>query len=214
MFAGIVERTSEVISAEVRRECRCVRIRKPASWKLKKGQSVSVDGICSTVVVHASTSFDVEYMPETLSKTTAAHFVRGMKVNLERSLRYGDRVDGHLLQGHVDTCARIAAVVEKGRSRDLIVVLPRKIQKHVVLRGSIAINGVSLTVARKIGTTIAVALIPYTLTHTNLGLLEVGDRVNIEFDHTVSLAPRAAHGTVARNEAKGVRKRQQAEKRL
>lgn len=207
MFTGIIEKVSEITSVEVRGGCRCVRIRKPMGWKLKKGQSISIDGICSTIVVCRSASFDVEYMPETLSKTTAAHFVRGMKVNLERSLRYGDRVDGHFVQGHVDLCARVVATVERDRSRDLVFVIPKKFRKHSVLHGSIAIHGVSLTIARKIGTTIAVVLIPHTLSHTNVGLLQVGDRVNVEFDHSALLAMQMGRGTVAGNETKKVRTR-------
>ena len=213
MFTGIVEEAAKVASAEIRGACKRVRIQKPRGWKLSNGQSMSIDGICSTVVSFGKNSFDVEYMPETLSKTTAGYFARGSVVNLERSLRYGDRIEGHLMQGHVDGRMRIGAIIEIGRSRELVVAVPSALEKRIALHGSIALNGVSLTVAQKRGHTIVVALIPHTIAHTNLGLLSVGDRVNIEFDHTALLAMRTAHGTVARNEAKGIFKRSRTEKR-
>ncbi|OGG50939.1 hypothetical protein A2763_02805 [Candidatus Kaiserbacteria bacterium RIFCSPHIGHO2_01_FULL_54_36] len=207
MFTGVVEKTSKIVSAEICGGCRCVRIRKPREWKVSNGQSISIDGICSTVVSFEKHSFDVEYMQETLSKTTAASFAKDTVVNLERSLKYGARVEGHLIQGHVDARIRLAATVEKGRSREIIVATPRALGKRITVHGSIALNGVSLTVARKRGATIAVALIPHTTTHTNLGLLSVGDMVNIELDHSALLVRRVARGRVVRNATKRIYKK-------
>lgn len=207
MFTGIVRNTSRVTSVSCRHRIQHVRIRKPARWKLSSGQSIAVDGICSTVVAHTGHFFDIEYMPETLKKTTAAFFEKGSIVNLERPLKYGDPIDGHLMQGHVDARTRIVAMVEKGRLREIIIALPSAVAKRVALHGSVALNGVSLTVARKRGTTCTVALIPHTIAHTNLGRLSVGDLMNIEADRTAALTENVAHGRVSRNAAKRVRKR-------
>jgi|SRR5665213_1237069 len=182
MFAGIVEKKGRVKAIEKKNRILCVRIEAPRSWKLALGASVNVDGICSTVVKKGQGFFDVEYMPETLSKTTAASFTRGTLVNLERSLIYGQRIDGHLVQGHVDCATAILAITKKGSSREFTIKLSAALARGAALHGSIAINGVSLTIAKKHGPNITVALIPYTLTHTNLGALKVGDAVNIEFD--------------------------------
>ncbi len=211
MFTGIVEKTAEIESTEIRGTCMRVRIQAPRGWKLSKGQSISVDGICSTAVSLEKNSFVVEYMPETLSKTTATFFTKGTVVNLERSLKYGDRIEGHLMQGHVDAWTRIVAIVDKGRARELIVAMPSVLRKRIALHGSIALNGVSLTVARTQGSTIAVALIPHTIAHTNLGLLSVGGLANIELDHTLFLAEEASRGRVVRNAAKRARKEGYAE---
>ncbi len=207
MFTGIVEKTSNIASEETHGLCRCVRIQKPHGWSLSRGQSISVDGICSTVVSFGRRFFDVEYMPETISKTTSAGFTKGTIVNLERSLKYGDRIEGHLMHGHVDGRAPVVARIEKGRSRELIIGIPHTLIKRVVLHGSVALNGVSLTVARKRGATIAVALIPYTLSHTNLGLVSVGDQVNVELDRTIALAGQGTRGRVVRNAEKRIRKK-------
>jgi len=196
MFTGIIQATAPVLSATARGGCRCVRIKKPLRWKLNLGQSMSVDGICSTVIKQDAISFSVEYIPETLAKTTVQAFSKGSTVNLERPLRLGDPLNGHIVQGHVDTRGRVAAIVESGRSRELIVAVPKTLAETLVLHGSVAINGASLTVARlpapslrqagERGASFTVALIPYTLAHTNIRRLQVGDQVNVEADHTAT----------------------------
>jgi riboflavin synthase len=184
MFAGIIEARGRVKATETKNKMRRVRIEAPRSWKLQLGASVNVDGICSTVVKKGNGFFDVAYMPETLSKTTAGSFTRGVLVNLERSLKYGQRIDGHPVQGHVDCAAQIRDIKKRGASRELTIKPSASLARNAVLHGSIAINGVSLTIAKKHGPNITVALIPHTLKHTNLGMLKVGDAVNVEFDHS------------------------------
>ena len=163
-------------------KCKRVQIEKPRGWKLDLGESISVDGICSTVASDGKHNFEVEYMPETLSKTTASSFAKNAELNLERSLVYGDRIHGHFVSGHVDTKVRILNIEKKGRSSAIRFQLPRMLSRYVVARGSIAVNGVSLTIARKDRASFSVALIPHTLKVTNLGTLKVGDMVNIECD--------------------------------
>lgn len=183
MFSGIVQATARVKAVEEARKMRRVRITAPRGWKLALGASVNVDGICSTVVQKGNGYFDVEYMPETRSKTTAGSFRKGTIVNLERSLKYGDRIDGHPVQGHVDGTAPVRELVRNGSSLELTIKPKADLARGAALHGSIAINGVSLTIARKRGPNITVALIPFTLKHTNLGTLKTDDTVNVELDH-------------------------------
>ncbi len=184
MFSGIIQAKAKVRAASEEKRIKCVRIEAPRSWNLALGASINVDGICSTVVKEGSGFFDVEYMPETLSKTTAVSFQRGTLLNLERSLKFGDRIDGHPVQGHVDCTAAVREIVQKGGSREITIKPSAKFARAAILHGSIAINGVSLTIAKKRGPNITVALIPYTLKHTTLGELKVGYVVNVEFDHS------------------------------
>lgn len=185
MFSGIIQASGRVKAAEDKNKIKRVRIAAPRAWKLPLGASVNVDGICSTVVKKGSGYFDVEYMPETLSKTTAVSFKKGRLVNLERSLKYGDRIDGHPVQGHVDCTALMREIVRNGSSREITIKPNASLARNAALHGSIAINGVSLTIAKKHGPNITIALIPYTLKHTNLGALKAGDQVNVELDHSL-----------------------------
>lgn len=186
MFAGIIEKKARIASVQKRGNLVRVRIEKPRAWKLELGQSVNVDGVCSTAVKTGAALFEVEYMPETLSKTTAALFVQGRVVNLERSLKYGERIDGHPVQGHVDIALPVRGVRTRGASKEITIKPPSKLAREAELHGSIALNGVSLTVARKHGPNITVALIPHTLRSTNLGALRAGQAVNVEFDHSAA----------------------------
>lgn len=182
MFTGIIEKTAVIRSTRDATGIRRVEIDKPTGWKLTKGQSVAVDGVCSTVVAITARSFFVEYMAETLSKTTMGSRTKGTRVNLERSLTLTTLLDGHLVQGHVDTAAPITAISPSGASTHITLTLPKPLIRYVAPRGSITIHGVSLTVARMRGVTVTVALIPHTLAHTTLGTLRVGDFVNVETD--------------------------------
>ncbi len=182
MFTGIIETVVPVLVAKKKGGCLVIRLKKPAQWKLRLGQSITVDGICSTVTQLGTPFFEVEYMPETLKKTTVRDFQKGSWVNLERSLTLRDYIDGHLVSGHIDTRAKVAKIKEIGDTKEITFAVPKAFMKYIVEKGSIAINGISLTVVAAKGTAVSVALIPYTLTHTNLGLLKVRDSVNVEVD--------------------------------
>ncbi|HVX90702.1 MAG TPA: riboflavin synthase [Candidatus Paceibacterota bacterium] len=182
MFTGIITATAPVKQAQEERGLYRVTMGKPKGWKLALGESISVDGICSTVVKKDANTFTVQYIPETLMKTTAGNFVKGSIRNLERSLTLKTLIDGHILQGHVDTRAKVANVEHKGGAYLLTIELPKNLLKFVAEHGSIGLNGVSLTVARRKGTQATIALIPHTLTHTNLGSLRKGSEVNVEVD--------------------------------
>jgi riboflavin synthase len=182
MFTGIIEAKAGAISITAYRGGKRVRIKKPKGWKLGDGQSVNIDGVCSTVVAKDAKSFSVEYMPETLSKTAAGNITKGSELNLERSLMLHTRIDGHLVQGHVDTKGVVTEIKKIGMNHLVTVRIPKSLIKFVALHGSITVNGVSLTVARRAKDSATIALIPHTLSHTNLGALKKGDEVNIEVD--------------------------------
>ncbi len=182
MFTGIIQALVPIVSMTPHGACLLVRVKKPADWQLVLGQSITVDGVCSTVTKLGATYFEVEYMPETLKKSTAGSFEKNSLVNLERSLTLSDYVDGHLVAGHVDARGKVSAIKVAGETKEITISIPRELTKYVVTKGSIALNGISLTVMSIKGTAMTVALIPYTLAHTNLGLLKKGDLVNIEVD--------------------------------
>lgn len=146
------------------------------------GESVAVQGACLTVVRREARRFEVTAVAETLRRTTLGESRVGAKVNLERALRLSDRLGGHLVQGHVDATARVLEVRARGDDWRLRVELPPAITRFVAAKGSIAIDGVSLTVASAAAGAFEVALIPETLARTTLGSLKPGYRVNLEVD--------------------------------
>jgi riboflavin synthase len=185
MFTGIIEGKGKVvsvrsISAGVRAE-----IQVPRGWKFKKGDSLAVQGICSTVIRQRATVCTVEYMHATLEATTAGSFSVGMVVNLERSLRFGDRVHGHLVQGHVSSVGSVTSVHADGNRWDIAVTAPAHERRYIAPKGSITIDGVSLTIAQKTQAGFVVSIIPHTREVTTLGAIKRGDRVNIETDFLV-----------------------------
>lgn len=182
MFTGIIEAQSRIISVQKNRGSSRVRIVLPRGWKLRNGQSVSIDGICSTVEEARAAHFDVTYMPETLRVSTARSFAMGTIVDLERSLRAGDRLDGHIVQGHVDGVGIVTAVRTRGDSKEVTITVPHSLMRFIAPKGSIAVNGVSLTVAARKGNSFTVALVPHTLSHTTFGTVAKSARVNIETD--------------------------------
>lgn len=182
MFTGIIQATASILRTKVEGTCLRVRIAKPRLWRLTTGESVAIDGICSTIVTHGKTFFDVVYMPETLKKTTASQFIEGEIVNLERSFTLTQPLDGNLVSGHVDACGQVVQVRAQGNARLVTLAFPRSLGHFIAPQGSIVINGTSLTVASVRGSDCTVALIPHTLLHTNLGQMKRGDSVNIEVD--------------------------------
>jgi riboflavin synthase len=184
MFSGIVEEVGIVRDVRPLEGGRRIRIgANEVLSDLKTGDSIAVDGVCQTVVEVDAGGFAVEAIGTTLSRTTFAALKPGDPVNLERSLAFGARVGGHLVQGHVDGVGRVEAVVRHGEHVLLDVTLPDVVAEVTVLHGSIAINGVSLTVNALPAPDVAqVALIPYTWEHTNLARLVTGVGVNLEGD--------------------------------
>jgi riboflavin synthase len=154
----------------------------PFGEVLGRGQSVAVDGVCLTVAGSGPGWFEAVLSPETLSRTTLGRRAVGDRVNLERSLRLGDRLGGHLVQGHVDGVGVVEAVAREGSGSRVTVRFPPGLEDLIVHKGSIAVDGVSLTVARRFGDRFEVALIPETLLVTGLGACRPGTPVNLEVD--------------------------------
>ena len=148
----------------------------------KHGDSICVSGVCLTVTTIDGVFVEFDVVAETLEKTTLGAKRVGERVNIERSLRIGDRLDGHFVQGHVDGVAKVEAVERTGMEHVLSFACEREISRFVVPKGSIAIDGVSLTIAAADDTTFSIALIPTTLERTTLGQLDRGHAVNIESD--------------------------------
>ncbi len=182
MFSGIVETTSPVVKIHGARGQRIFLIGKPRGWKLKEGESVSVEGVCSTVQETNGRVFRVTYMPETLRRSTLGDVRPRDAVNLERSLTLASLIGGHLVQGHVDATGRITGVRSEGESKIYEFAVPRRLSRYIVEKGSIAIDGISLTVVRSRPGRFTVSLLAYTLSRTTLGRKKPGDRVNVEID--------------------------------
>jgi len=182
MFTGLVETVGDVVEVEPSGEALRLTIDSPIdAATIEHGESIAVDGVCLTVVECREGRFCVDVIPETLRCTGLADVRPGRRVNLERSLCLGDRLGGHLVQGHVDAAARVRAV-QPGDDYRLGVELPPDLRPYVALKGSVALDGVSLTVAGLDATGFEVALIPETLERTTLGARRAGDRINVEVD--------------------------------
>lgn len=183
MFSGIIEETGRI--ERVNKSSRGLRLSISGQEVLKDlaiDDSIAVSGVCLTVVDRDEHTFHVEAVQETLQRTTLGTLKVGDRVNLERALRLSDRLGGHFVQGHVDGVGKVVGFQDQLGGKLLGVQLPENLMKYVIEKGSIAVDGVSLTVARVAGNTITIALIPHTLDKTTLGTLQVGDRVNIEVD--------------------------------
>lgn len=183
MFSGIVESVGRVESAvpcggsiRLRIDAPCV-----AEW-IKAGASVSVSGVCLTVAAIEGLRLSFDVIRETLERSTLGRIRAGDRVNLERSLAVGDRLDGHFVQGHVDGTAAVRRRISTSREFVLWLAPEAPVMRHVVPKGSIAVDGVSLTIAAVRDAEFSVALIPTTLERTTLGDRREGDRVNIESD--------------------------------
>lgn len=184
MFTGIVQDVGRVHSREdrggdARLEIICPQL---DLARLQVGDSISVQGCCLTAIQLQGRSFIADLSRETLSLTTLGDLTVGSPVNLEPALRAGDALGGHLVSGHVDGMGQVSARSADARSQRLVIELPGPLARYLAVKGSIAIDGVSLTVNTVDGARLGVNIIPHTLAHTTLGALEVGSRVNIEVD--------------------------------
>jgi riboflavin synthase len=182
MFTGIVEAIGELTMLSRKGNNLELTIRSPVSHELKIDQSISHNGVCLTVTdIHGET-YKVTAVDETLRRSNLGDIKIGDRINLERALKIGDRLDGHLVQGHVDATSELLSVADSNGSFLLTFSLAANYSRYVVEKGSICVNGVSLTVVDAGSETYSIAVIPFTWEHTNLKDLSVGDRVNVEFD--------------------------------
>jgi riboflavin synthase len=182
MFTGLIADLGTVLSLAREGDGARLRIGTHLASELDAGASVAVNGVCLTATHVDGDSFAADAMSETLRRTSLGTLHEGARVNLELPLRAGDRLGGHVVQGHVDATGTVRALREEGFSRVLTIEAPAEVAKHLVEKGSVALDGVSLTVSALSSDGFEVSLIPETLARTNLRSLEPGDAVNIETD--------------------------------
>lgn len=185
MFTGLVETMGTVEDREEFQQGMKFRVAAPNfADKLSEGESVAIDGVCHTVfdVDASGGGFSFESIRTTLSRTTLGEFQPGRQVNLERAIRAGEPMGGHIVQGHVDGTGELTEIESAGETVFLRILLPEEVRRLTVLYGSIAIDGISLTVNRLLDAVAEVAIIPYTFQHTNVARLRPGSRVNLEAD--------------------------------
>ncbi|MBM3325618.1 MAG: riboflavin synthase [Calditrichaeota bacterium] len=183
MFTGLIEEVGQIATIETKLGNRLLTIKALRVLEdLKVGDSIAVNGICLTVVARDKAAFRVEAAVETLANSTLSEWNAGHRVNLERALKVGDRLGGHLVQGHIDSIANVNRIKYSQGSTLLNLDIPEAGRACVVRRGSIAVDGVSLTIADKSRRSFSVMIIPHTLENTTLGELRPGMRVNIETD--------------------------------
>ena len=188
MFTGIVEEVGVV--AKISENAMTIRASK-VTEDLKLGDSIAVNGACLTAVSFdksgesgktGESEFSVDLSPETMRRTALGDLSQGSLVNLERALLVGDRMGGHIVQGHVDGTGRVMSAKPEGDSVVFRIRVPKRLSRYIVEKGFVAVDGISLTVVKRGASSFTLAVIPYTSNNTNLAALSVGDRVNLEAD--------------------------------
>jgi riboflavin synthase len=192
MFTGLIEAVATVGRLEAVPSGYRLRLDTPLAGELQLGESVTVDGVCLTVTSRDAGSWEADIGPETARVTTLGALRSGQRVNLERSMRADSRFGGHLVQGHVDATGTVLAIRPDGESHWIDVSFPEPLAPLFVSKGSVAVNGVSLTVATLGEARFSVMIIPFTWENTNLGGLQPGAQVNLECDMVGKYVARAA----------------------
>jgi riboflavin synthase len=192
VFTGIVRERGRVVSAERNGGGVHLRIAAAETARAAPGDSISVSGCCLTVTSADGEALEFDAVPETLARTTLGALEPGAEVNLEPALRAGEPLGGHFVQGHVDGRARVLALEPDGDGGRLRLQLPAELGRYCVEKGSLAVDGVSLTIAALTGDGVEIALVPFTLEHTTLAALGPGDEVNVEVDLLAKYAERLA----------------------
>ncbi len=203
MFTGIIREIGAVEQVERTGDGARLRVSAGVAGGLGAGDSVAINGVCLTVSSPGDDSFEADVMNQTLSVTTLGALEVGRRVNLEPALRAGEPLGGHLVQGHVDGTGEVASVAEDGFARRLRVAVPEALRRYVAEHGSVAIDGVSLTVATLTPDGLEVSLIPETLERTTLGDLGEGSDVNVEVDVVARYAERLLQGLNEERKADG-----------
>jgi riboflavin synthase len=202
MFTGLIQDLGEVSAVDATADGVRLRVATPLAKDVALGDSVSVNGVCLTAVTVDDGSFTAEVVNESLRRSSLSEVAAGLAVNLELAMRAGDRLGGHVVQGHVDGLGTVRDVQEDGFSRVVTIDVPAALMRYVVEKGSIALNGVSLTVANLGEDWLSVALIPETLERTTFGTAVPGAPVNLEVDVLAKyveklVAPHVAQATSA-----------------
>ncbi len=182
MFTGIIEHLGTIENVEKKGSNVTLTVNAALTSELKVDQSLSHSGVCLTVETIHKNKYTVTAIEETLKKTSLSTWKIGTIVNLERCLRFDGRLDGHIVQGHVDTVGKCINSVTKDGSWEYVISFDKKFAALIIEKGSISLNGISLTIFNITENTFTVAIIPYTYEHTNMHTLKVNDEVNVEFD--------------------------------
>ena len=182
MFTGIIEQLGTIENITIKDTNITLTVSAAIATLLTIDQSVSHNGICLTVESIAENTYTVTAIEETIKKTAIGNWKKGTVINLERCLRFDGRLDGHIVQGHVDTVGTCTAVIEKQGSWEYIIEFDEKFAALIIEKGSISLNGTSLTIFNITNTSFTVAIIPYTYQHTSIYTLQTGNKVNLEFD--------------------------------
>lgn len=199
MFTGIIEELGTIESIEHRESTAALRLRSPQVLAgIALGDSIAVDGCCLTVIAHDGATWTADVISTTLAATTLGTRAPGDRMNLERAVRADGRLDGHIVQGHVDGVGTIVGREEGEGSTLLRIALPEELDRYVVAKGSLAVDGVSLTVVCVDGGEVTIGLIPETLARTTLGRRSVGERVNLEVDVLAKYVEKLLAGTAGR----------------
>ncbi len=203
MFTGLIEALGTVVDRTLSGTSLCLKIKADGVFReegpdrpqnpqnsLRIGDSIAINGVCLTAEAVTPPFFEVTCVRETLEKTTLGSLIIGTRINLERAVTPMTRLGGHLVAGHVDGVARISQIREIGGSWEFLFDLPSGAERYVIPMGSIAIDGISLTVAAIEASTIKIAIIPHTYRHTNVQYLKIGDEVNVELDQIAKMVER------------------------
>jgi riboflavin synthase len=182
MFTGIIEGLGKISTVSETGTNRSFVLSSPFTQELRVDQSLSHNGICLTIESVTGNLYQVTAVEETLTKTSAGQWKAGDMINLERAMVMNGRLDGHLVQGHVDATATVINITDMGGSREYDFQFPTHFATMIIEKGSVCINGVSLTAFNVTANSFRVAIIPYTYEHTSFPFLQAGDTVNIEFD--------------------------------
>jgi riboflavin synthase len=202
MFTGLIEDIGLVLWIKATDRGTQLQVTAPRiAPNIRRGDSIAVNGCCLTVATYRSEHLTFDLLEETLDRTNLRHLRRGSPVNLERALAANARLDGHFVQGHIDCAARVVAFEATGEDHRLEVELPADFSHYVACKGSIAINGISLTVAELLTNSFASWIIPHTKRHTNLDALQAGDYVNLEFDILAKYIERMLPRLASRSES-------------
>lgn len=186
MFTGIIEGLGSIVMFDKKTSNRSaakmkIKLDKIAKG-LKVGDSVAINGVCLTAVNISKGITEFEMIGETIKKTNLGSLERGDQVNIERSLKVGERLEGHFVLGHVDGVGIISKIEKQTNQVQIWIKIPKELSKHVIKKGSITIDGISLTIVDKLKDQFSVSIIPHTMQVTNLGYKKIGDKVNIETD--------------------------------
>ena len=183
MFTGIIEDKGKVENIrKASADAFVLTVNLPEDWKTNEGQSIAINGACLTVTSQNNNKANFDVMPETIYKTSFSKLKKGDEVNLERAMAANGRFEGHIVQGHVDDTGQIRSKVKKGNSWEIKIQTRREFAKNLVDKGSVAVDGISLTISKLFDSAFEVSIIPLTADKTTLGFKKTGDYVNLEAD--------------------------------